>query len=125
MPAEDAFFIGEETATATRLRQTRLQHQLGQGPGAWLATVFAVLLGKRLPGAPAQAPEASKFARGFLRGLGYDPDTHQLSRRRRPFPGFVVRGPQGEAVRFLRERELKALVEDPNFMAEYQEEVEA
>lgn len=123
--AEDAFFIGEGTATATKLRQTRLQHQLGQGPGAWLATVFAVLLGKRLPGAPAQAPEAAKFARGFLRGLGYDPDTHQLSRRRRPFAGFVVRGPGGEAVRFLRERELQELADDPSFLAEYREEVEA
>lgn len=122
--AEDAFFIGEETATALKLRQTRLQHQLGQGPGAWLATVFAVLLGKRLPGA-AQADAAVKFARGFLRGCGYDPDTHQLSRRRRPFPGFVVRGPRGEAVRFLRERELRELAADPNFLTGYQEEVEA
>lgn len=89
MPAEDAFFIGEETATAAKLRQTRLIHQLGQGPGTWLATVLAVLLGKRLPGTPAQERATVAFARGVLTGLGYDADTHQLSRRRRRFVGVV------------------------------------
>lgn len=123
--AEQTFFIGDDTFTAAKILQTRLQHQLGQGPGAWLATVFAVLLGKRLPGAPAQASEATRFARAFLRGLGYDPDTHQLSRRRRPFPGFVVRGEDGRAVRFLREQELRGLLEDDNFLRGYQEEMEA
>jgi hypothetical protein len=124
MSAEDAFFIGEETATAAKIRQTRLIHQLGQGPGQWLATVLAVLLGKQLPGTPAQERATVAFARGVLTGLGYDPDTHQLSRRRRPFPGFVVRGPDGRAVQFVTEKVLRDLVNDPMFMGGYAEEVE-
>jgi hypothetical protein len=60
-----------------------------------------------------------------LRGLGYDPETHELSRRRRPFPGFIVRDVDGRPVQFVSEKQLKKFINDPLFLSGYAEEVEA
>lgn len=126
MPGEETFFVGDETLTAARVRDARLRQGLtaAAGPLSWLITVMGAILGKKLQG-PVQARHAVAFARGVLKGLGYDPETHQLSRRRRPFAGFVVRDEQGQPVQFVSERQLMEFCNDPLFLSGYAEEVEA
>lgn len=126
MRGEDTIFVGEETLTAARVRDAKLRRGLGAaaGPLAWLITVAGALLGKKIEG-PVQEKHAAAFARGVLRGLGYDPETHELSRRRRPFPGFIVRDQDGKPVQFVSEKQLKKFVNDPLFLSGYAEEVEA
>jgi hypothetical protein len=124
MPGEDTFFIGDETLTAARVRDAKLRRGLGAGPLAWLVTVAGAILGKRIEG-PVQQRHAVAFARGVLKGLGYDPETHELGRRRRPFPGFVVRDQEGRAVQFVSEKTLREFVNDPLFLSGYAEEIEA
>ena len=121
----DAVYIGDGTLTAAKLRELKMRHALGQGPGSWLATVLAFLLGKQLPGAPPQNRDVTAFSRGLLSGLGYDPDTCQLDRRQRPFPGLVVRDSAGKPLQFVGEKALRKLTDDPLFMSGYAEEVEA
>lgn len=63
--------------------------------------------------------------RRTLFALGFDPDTHTLEPRRpgikSPFAGVLVRDSDGKPVRFVTDRQLKAMVTgDAEFQARWE-----
>lgn len=119
---EEAIYVGDDTAAATLLRNERVNAGLQGSPVKWFGTIVAALLGKRVDVTPPALAHAKGFARGVLAGLGFDPDTHELGRRRGKWPGFVVRDAGGHPVRFVSAKELEALQVDAHFLAAFSEE---
>lgn len=119
---EQAIYLGDGTAAANILRNARVSAGLQGSPLQWLGTIVAGLLGKRIDVTPPDLQHAQPFARGVLAGLGFDPDTHELGRRRGRWPGFVVRDAAGRPVRFVSGKELAALQVDASFLAAFEQE---
>lgn len=127
MAREDTFYAGDDTLAAARYRDVRIRVGMSSGPARWLGTALGLVLGKKVPGMPKQDAGVVDFARGFLNALGYDPDTHSLSRRRDPVKGrgLVVRDRLDKEVQFVKAKQVEAMANDPLSMSGYAEEVEA
>lgn len=122
MSREQAIYLGDGTAAATILRNQKINAGLQGSPVEWVGTVVGLLLGRKLDVTPEALRGSRTFARSFLSGLGYDPDTHELGRRHRPWPGLVVRSADGRPVRFVGEKELVGLLADSDFLSAFEEQ---
>lgn len=123
--AEETIFVGPDTAAAELIRNARVIKGLQATPLKWFATVLAGVLGRRVDHTPAKLRDTVPFARGVLAGLGFDPDTHELSRRRGSKPGLVVRAANGRPVRFVSETQLRKLQNDEEFLNAFASETKS
>ncbi len=116
---EVGLYVGRSTAMAATARGEHMRRQLGSGPLGWLGAVATVLAGRVPEGIQRTDQGTEQWCRGVLRGLGYDPDTHTLSRKG---DAIVVRDHLGEPVKAYRGRALKLLQQDRAFLAGFAQE---
>lgn len=123
---EVGLYVGTQTAMAATARGEYARRTMGAGPLGWLAIVAKVITGRDIDGRRPQDPAKVAYCRGILRGLGYDPDTHTLSRRTRPAvsAGLIVRDHLGEPCEFVSQRRLRDLSADADFLAGFAQETE-
>jgi len=128
---ETGLYVGKSTALAATARGAHLQRQMAGGPLGRLMALATVITGHVPDAVQHRDKDSEKWCRGVLRGLGFDPDTHTLSRKfrhgrkGRGVMVLLVRDHLGEPQRTITERELEALQGDAGFLAGFGEECPA
>lgn len=116
---EIGLYVGKKTAMAATARGEVLRRKMESGPLGRLMAVAQMITGFIPDGQAKPDKDHEQWCRGVLRGLGYDPDTHLLSRRGE---ALIVRDFVGDPQKAYRPKTLKALSKDRAFMAGFAEE---
>lgn len=125
---ETGLYVGPKTAMAATARGETLRRRMGSGPLTKLCAMVQVLFGVMPDGMPEQDPEKAAYCRGILRGLGYDPDLHTLSKKKvtrsrgRTLVVLIVRDHVGDPVQSVDEKRLAALQDDADYLAGWAQE---
>lgn len=120
---EVGLYVGKKTAMAATARGECLRRRLNGGPLSWLVATFAVIAGAVPEGTPDVNPDVRDWCRGLLRGLGYDPDTHLVSKKvSSKGTSVLIRDHVGEPVRALSQKVLAKLQTDKQFLAGFVQE---